>query len=145
MNLERAEKLKALLRANASRFRMDHWFILDRPSACGNLAIGFERSEIEDFLEPECGTTACIAGFACHLSMAEGLPTKPWGTGLDFEGIAKDYLELESNEADILFFHEEWLLSHRLAYKLAVGKRDYPAAVEVACEMIDLIAEGSCS
>jgi hypothetical protein len=104
-NVDRLNKVADLIQQNPEHFHMGHWFgTLSGPHFAPHPALldeahnrreGAVVAAVDLF---ECGTTACIAGWACHLWEAEVDPTAR------IENNAARILGLDFSAADDLFY-----------------------------------------
>lgn len=94
---------------------------------------------VEDAFKHRCGTAACIGGWAILLHMME---TKMAKVDLENATYAWDYaqsvVQLDNEQANRLFFTEEWPPEIRGDYDRALALRDFKAAATIAVERIDL-------
>lgn len=135
MNIEAFEKLKATLREEPRRFNMSTWF--------GGQAMITSQS-------PPCGTVACLAGWIClnhgyglfnsDDDLLGGLVTitkngVPYTYNVSTE--AAKILDVPGRRAFQLFYIDDWPLGFRNEYEIAMQRKNYVEAVEVACRVID--------
>lgn len=93
--------------------------ILNNPAAI-DMGVWKQKDLYPQPIAPACGTTACLAGWACELSL--DCPT------MDFFDNASKFLQLEERQAYFLFYHERWPRKFERAYEEADNKLD--AALE---------------
>lgn len=125
MNIELLKKVKQAILDNPEHFDMSTFFD------------GCEGSNYEDDpkLLGKCGTTACIAGWAIHLS---GCPI----TDLDFEhDLGKDLLGLTEDQAQSLFYEDGWPGAIYNEYYEALEEEDHLGMAKAAAKMIDRLIE----
>ena len=82
----------------------------------------------------ECGTAGCVAGWAAHLAVQDGM--NPQGRTVD--GLAKTWLELEYGEAHRLFYAEVMVGA---GHETAADAMLDTTAVEIA-KVLRQIADG---
>ena len=109
MNIELLRKIRSSILENPQNFDMSTWF--DSEDGCDENLIG--RGESCAVLD-QCGTTGCIAGWALHL-------TKSINTGNTFWEQAQKILELSKNQAENLFYVNNWPDKYRDAYNDEAG------------------------
>lgn len=125
LNLELFDRIKAHLRAHPEQLDMDCW---------------------AQTLGPDCGTVACIAGWACLLEdlvrPGESVHSRPNATPKGWaladrhaiccgvQDLGGAALGLTASEANNLFFVLNWPLELQRRYAVD--------SVEVVCAMIDL-------
>lgn len=128
MNVELLRRVQESIKSNAHAFDMQLWFE----------SHGYKYGN--PLTQPECGTTACIAGFVCLL---EGwVPDSYHGVrkGSYFdeaELVAAKLLQLNSEDKDALFQIEEWPEDLQIAYREAEDDLDHSGMASAACEVID--------
>lgn len=86
-----------------------------------------------------CGTTACISGEACIVTGRVRVRGGEMILGEDFDDFETEgqaALSLTKEEAQRLFFRENWPLTFNLRYMEARDKLDYAGAACVAAERI---------
>ncbi len=109
MNTKFLKQIAATILEHPKQFRMESFF-----STINSMEQRPDR----------CGTACCIAGWA--IALAENLkPNEAWDSVCETEGeaeahdIAKELLGLTENQADRLFYHEEWPHEFRDRYNCA--------------------------
>ena len=134
VNPDHVEALKQLMRENVERLDMVECL-------CGYRSRIFAEI-MADLKDPECGTTACIAGFATILYANDGNALFE-DEGYGYYDYACRYLGIERDIANPiinyywLFHNETWPLELNRRYGDALNAENPVEAVEVACEAID--------
>lgn len=127
LNVPLLLKIKAHILEEPNRFVMDS-LILKREDIGADYIADDDTTRVPF---PSCGTAACIAGWACLLSL-------PGSVQFDLWGKAVDLLGLEGNQAD-LFCVSSWPSSFREDYEEATTQA---GRAVIAANRIDaLIAE----
>jgi hypothetical protein len=85
---------------------------------------------------PNCGTTACIAGWATALGKNKN-PKQAWLTGVDARDYAEKKLKITSGEASNLFLTDAWPMKYRRSYARAIIGKNPTTAASIAVKRID--------
>lgn len=132
MNIKLLRKIQKAIMQEPEQFDMDYWF------------------QTKEGV-PNCGTTACIAGWALSLSQKKNplqvAVTIDKNFGLfDYSGVrnlAAKVLEITIEQADNLFIKTHWPRDFRYAYRAAFTNGDMFIAADVAYHRINhFIATG---
>jgi hypothetical protein len=132
MNIELLLKVKAHILEEPNRLNMRSWLL----RVGGVYANWVFDKEIRHF--GNCGTTACIAGWAAIL----GEPKKRV-TIMDAEDCAIELLDIRDDDAEKLFFVDDWPRDLRVAWQ-NTKPNAFAARARIAAKRIDrFIAEHS--
>jgi hypothetical protein len=114
-------------------FDMQHWGTISAP---GRQMIRIDDGYVlkpevtQAFLRHECGTTACIAGWALILASKEG----PRDLDLAVSATAAQVLEVDYEDGLRLFFSDDWPEQFKVSYWAA---NDLRGRAYVAAKRID--------
>lgn len=121
MNVELFEKIKTHVREEPKRLYMGDWVMRKLPSLDDNRP---------DFF-PECGTVACMAGWAVLLNT----PLDPlYVRSYLVESQARKALDIDGEQASGLFYVGNWPKEFLRAY---TGTEDRKERAEIFCSRID--------
>lgn len=136
MNIKLLRKIQRAIRKEPRQFDMDSWFEFDKRT-------------------PNCGTTACIAGWAIALSSkknpldAAKSIRKRFGRGMRVLSSKQAYgitakvlkvLKIDMRQGDSLFYASYWPLNFPERFRNA---RTPEEKAEIACERIDAFIANS--
>lgn len=127
MNKELFEKIKERILAQPEHFHMSS-FIDSEDDEYGSAEELLKEIDISDM---KCGTTACIAGWACLLTNSD--PREVTESG--FEVVAMRVLDIPN---DRLFYTDEWPESKYDEFYWTESAQD---KARIACEVIDSYIE----
>lgn len=120
MNIELLKKVKQAILDNPEHFDMSSFF---------------DGCDDDPKLLGKCNTTACIAGWAIHLS---GCPV----TELDLEhDLGRDLLGLTEDQANTLFYEDYWPGYIYNEYYEALEDEDHLGMAKAAAKIIDRLIE----
>jgi hypothetical protein len=85
---------------------------------------------------PNCGTTACIAGWATALGKNKN-PRQAWLTGVDARQYGEHKLKITNVQASKLFFTDAWPRKYRTAYLKALMAKRLADSARIAAKRID--------
>jgi hypothetical protein len=118
MNIELFEKVKQAIVAEPERFDMSLWVLSDFVN---------EFDSTKGFKENTCGTTACIAGWACVLGTDDNVKA------LDVPGRASALLGPRWEQAEQLFYTKYWPSKFLVPYEEGTEQE----AAQAAADAID--------
>jgi hypothetical protein len=121
MNVELLNKVKEQILKEPAQFEMFNWYATE--------LVGFPTVKI-----PNCGTAACIAGWAISLSKNE-CPRRA-SNRKDYYEQAREVLDLTPFQADCLFLGHRWPSELWHTYKTAKTLKN---RAEIAAKRIDLL------
>jgi hypothetical protein len=133
VSVDRLNKLAEVIEERPDQFDMTWWWKVPKddefPNAYGHFTVNspadMETHYQVDMLAPDCGTRACVAGWACSLWSAD-IPKQH--RHLDAAAGAMDVLGLDHETSDWLFDADA---RHQKAHEAADVLRDLAAHITV--------------
>jgi hypothetical protein len=142
-NIELVKKIKDAITAKPELWNQHKWAVVSTDALGDKTLTEFDEGE---GVELTCGTAMCIAGWACHLSGekinwregdfepdddGEKFVAHLLLSGKDIEGRAHELLDLEADNANLLFYtYDERIVMDRLDQIIERGEIYDPYRLE---------------